>query len=233
MTEGISKDSKDSNKSSFFTVTAVEYRILEKIWEKNHQKLETPSPKAKSKNHTFVQFRIKPEEVGLLSNIAKTAHNQGAIKAPTISALAKSCFYTQTNQWLLIQQKNAMIIEHNKRMKELQASVSSGPSFSYVQLETPSPKAKSKNHTFVQFRIKPEEVELLSNIAKTVHNQGAIKAPTISALAKSCFYTQTNQWLLIQQKSAMIIEHDKRMKELQTPVSSGPSFSYVPPSKPL
>jgi hypothetical protein len=57
MTESISKDTKDSNKSRFFTVTAAEYRILEKIWEKNHQKLETPSPKAKSKNHTFVQFR--------------------------------------------------------------------------------------------------------------------------------------------------------------------------------
>jgi hypothetical protein len=57
--------------------------------------------------------------------------------------------------------------------------------------------------------------------------------PTISALAKSCFYTQINQWLLIQQKNAMIIEHNKRMKELQASVSSGPSFSYAPPSKPL
>jgi hypothetical protein len=63
MTERISKDSKDSDESRFFTVTAAEYRIFEKIWEKKIQKLKTPSSKAESKNHTFVQFRIKPEQV--------------------------------------------------------------------------------------------------------------------------------------------------------------------------
>ena len=137
MTKDFSKDSKDSDESRFFTVTSAEYRILKKIWEKKLQKLETPSSKAESKNHTFVQFRIKPEEVELLSNIAKTLHNEGAIKAPTISALAKSCFITQINIWLLIQQKNAMIIEHDKPMKQLQPSVSSGTSFSYVPPSKP------------------------------------------------------------------------------------------------
>jgi len=137
MIQGISKDPKDSNKSMFFT--AAEYCILEKIREKNHQKLETSSSKAKSKNHTFIQFRIKPKEVELLSNIATTLYNERAIKAPTLSALAKSCFYTQINQWLLIQQKSDMIVEHDKRMRELQASASTGPSFSYSYVPPSKP----------------------------------------------------------------------------------------------
>ncbi len=102
----------------------------------------------------------------------------------------------------------------------------------HQQLETPPSKNQSKSSTFVQFRIKSDEADILSNAAITLFNEGAIKAPTISALAKSCPYTQMNQWLLIQQRNAMMIEHDKRMKQSQASVSGGLPFSYLPPLEP-
>jgi hypothetical protein len=118
------ENSKDSDESGFITVTPAEYQEVKK-----NQKLETASSKAQSKNSTFVQFRIKPDEAKFLSDAATALYNEGVIKAPTISALAKSCFFTQMNQWLLIQQKDAMIIEHCKRMNQLRSSVSSGISY--------------------------------------------------------------------------------------------------------
>jgi hypothetical protein len=45
----------------------------------------------------------------------------GQIKSPTVSALAKASMYTQVNQFLMIAQKNTELLEHDKRMRRLQA----------------------------------------------------------------------------------------------------------------
>ncbi len=54
-------------------------------------------------------------------------------------------------------------------------------------------KPKVDSRTFVQFRIRPEEIELLSNIAHMLHENKILKSANISLLAKSCLYTMVNQ----------------------------------------
>lgn len=60
---------------------------------------------------TFVQFRISLDEFASLSPITKQAVNEGKIKAPTISTLARASLITMANWKLRIDQANAEIKE--------------------------------------------------------------------------------------------------------------------------
>ncbi|MFY9796739.1 MAG: hypothetical protein WB988_17425 [Candidatus Nitrosopolaris sp.] len=95
----------------------------------------------------------------------------------------------------------------------------------------PNPKLRDINPILemrIQFRISVQEYQVFSNICKLLYEQKAIKALTVSALARACLFSQINQWLAIQQKNAEIITYDKRMKELQATVARKTHGAYVP-----
>lgn len=92
-------------------------------------------------------------------------------------------------------------------------------------------KYKPDSHTFVQFRISLEEYEVMSKIAQTAFDGGAIKAPTISALARASLITQANLALKVEQENLRIIEHDKKRRELQALTGPSQMFQNLPPLK--
>jgi hypothetical protein len=71
----------------------------------------------------FVSYRIPPSDYQSMGVIAKHLHAMGKIKSPTVSALAKSCLYTQVNLFMLIEAQNQQAIQYDKQMKDLQESI--------------------------------------------------------------------------------------------------------------
>ncbi|MGA8084922.1 MAG: hypothetical protein WB988_23970, partial [Candidatus Nitrosopolaris sp.] len=69
----------------------------------------------------FVSYRVPPNDFAEFQRIAILVHKQGFLKAPTVTALAKACLYTQCNLYLEGERKNLEIIEYDKKMKQLQA----------------------------------------------------------------------------------------------------------------
>jgi uncharacterized membrane protein len=63
--------------------------------------------KKRPPKETFVQFRISLDEFASLSPITKQAVNEGKIKAPTISTLARASLITMANWKSRIDQANA------------------------------------------------------------------------------------------------------------------------------
>jgi hypothetical protein len=84
------------------------------------KKRSNPDPRS------FVQFRISIPEYDIYAQVAQELYKQGDIKAPTISALAKSSLVTQVNLWFQIEKQNLRIMEEEEKRKKLQAMT--GPS---------------------------------------------------------------------------------------------------------
>lgn len=83
---------------------------------------------------------------------------------------------------------------------------------------------------FVSFRVPPSDYQEFQRIATITYQQGQIRAPTVTALAKACLYTQTNLYHMIEQQNLEIVEYDKKLKQLQA--ITGPSkFPNLPPLK--
>lgn len=49
---------------------------------------------------TFIQFRVTAEEYRFLEKFAISLHSKEAIAKPTVSALAKSCLFSQVNSYV-------------------------------------------------------------------------------------------------------------------------------------
>lgn len=81
----------------------------------------TATSKKRPPKETFVQFRISLDEFASLFPIAKQAFNEGKIKAPTISALARASLMTMANLKLKIDEENERIREADRKRMELQA----------------------------------------------------------------------------------------------------------------
>jgi hypothetical protein len=91
------------------------------------------------------------------------------------------------------------------------------------------PKRYMKDkRTFFQGRITLEEYEKLLPLAQECFNNGVIKKPTISALARSCLMTQANIYFQNELRNEQIRQADERRKQLQAMTKEAPSKIIYP-----
>lgn len=100
-----------------------------------------------------------------------------------------------------------------------------------IDAKTTAIVKESNAGIFVSFRVPPSDYQEFQRIATIVHQQGHLKAPSVTALAKASLYTQANQYLLTERENNRIIEYDKKRKELQALTGPSQVFPNLPPLK--